>query len=78
LERWATREALAQVAREVGQLRRLVEQHEREHETAERVRTDTARHREQARLSARRYWITTLATVLSSNLAVIVLTHHWG
>lgn len=60
-------------------MRRLIEAHDREHETAERVREQTARERERQRKTTRRYWVTTIATVLTSQVGtwlIVVATHH--
>jgi hypothetical protein len=77
LERWATRRELANVAAEVSRLSHAIERHGQDHERADRVREETARRRAQDRRTTRRYWITTITVVVTSNLAVVLLAHHW-
>lgn len=64
---------LAELGREVAKLRRKLEAHERGHELAELDRQHQAAERARLRRITRRYWITTLATVVGSNLATVLL-----
>lgn len=58
---------------EVGRLRRALEQHEREHQAADELREKQAEERARLRRQTRRYWITTMAAVIGSNLATLFL-----
>jgi hypothetical protein len=69
----ARRPDLAALAREVRAVRKRLAEHEREHERADRAREHAALERDRQRRATRRYWITTIVVVLSSNLATVLI-----
>lgn len=69
----ARRPDLYALAREVKTLQKRLTEHEREHERAERAREQTARDRDRQRRQTRRYWVSTIVVVLSSNLATVLV-----
>jgi hypothetical protein len=73
-DRQASAAAVRDLGREVGRLRSLIEDHRREHERAEAIRDRV----EANRRSSRRYWVSTIALILSGNLATLLtlaITH---
>ena len=64
---------IASLAREVARLRRQLETHEREHQAAEHEREKQTQERARLRRTTRRYWVTTIATVIGSNLATVLV-----
>lgn len=64
---------MADLRREVSRLRRQLDAHEREHQAADELRAKQTDERARLRRSNRRFAITTIATVLGSNLATLLV-----
>lgn len=65
--------AIAALRGEVSRLRRQLDEHERDHQAADELRARQAAERERTRRTTRRYWVTTLGTVVGSNLATVLV-----
>jgi hypothetical protein len=69
---------VAGLGREVARLRRQLEAHEQLHERAQIELERQAAERARLRRTTRRYWVTTLATVVGSNVATLALVASHG
>jgi len=61
---------VADVQRQLTEFRR---EHKRQHDHADQVREEGARRRERQRRETRRYWVATIAVVVTSNLGTILI-----